>query len=90
MSKQTVAAKCYALKTKVGTFLLGGWAGVSEGRVISKIFTNWGGPNLFCLQPGEGHTFLGREKLLFVTSIKVGSFFLLTNMQSLLKTKVCM
>ena len=43
------------------------------GGGISKFFTNWGGPNLFCSQPGEGHTF-GKEKLLHVASIKVDSF----------------
>ena len=35
----------------------GGWAGASEGRVISNFFTNWGGSNLFYSQPGEGHSF---------------------------------
>ena len=40
----------------------GGWAGASERRVISKIFTNWGGPNLFCSQLGEGHTFFSKEE----------------------------
>ena len=33
------------------------WDGASEGRVNGKIFTNWGGPNLLCSQPGKGHTF---------------------------------
>ena len=30
----------------------GGWAGASEGRVLSNFFTNWGGSNLFysCFQ----------------------------------------
>ena len=49
-----------------GTFLIGGggggWAGASEGRVISKMFTNWGGPNLFCSKLGEGHTFFSKEE----------------------------
>ena len=42
-----------------GTFFIwGGLAGASEGRVISKFFTNWGGSNLFFFsQPGEGHSF---------------------------------
>ena len=46
----------------------GGWAGASEGRVISKFFTNRGGSNLFYSQPGEGHSFfnLARKKLLHV------------------------
>ena len=43
-------------------FNWGGWAGASEGRVISKIFTNWGGPNLFCSKLGEGHTFFSKEE----------------------------
>jgi len=42
----------------------GGWAGASKGRVISKLFTNWGGSNPFYSQPGEGHSFFfGREKI---------------------------
>ena len=48
-----------------------GWARASEERVISKIFTNLGGPNLFCSQPGEGHTFFDKEKILHV----VGQIF---------------
>ena len=49
------------------TFLLGGggggWTRASEGiRVLSKVFTNWGGSNLFYSQPGEGHSFFGKEK----------------------------
>ena len=40
----------------------GGWAGALKGRVLSKFFTNWGGSNLFYSQPGEGHSFLGKEK----------------------------
>ena len=47
----------------------GGWAGASEGRVLSKFFTNWGGSNLFYSQPGEVTDFLARKKLLHVTSI---------------------
>ena len=41
----------------------GGWAGASEGRVLSNFFTNWGGSNLFYSQPGEGHSFIGKEKI---------------------------
>ena len=41
----------------------GGGGEASEGRVISNIFTDWGGPNLFCSLPGEGHTFFGKEKI---------------------------
>ena len=45
----------YTKPVREGTFLIGrgGWAGVSEGRVISKYFTNWGGSNLLYTQPGE-------------------------------------
>ena len=47
----------------------GGGAGASEGRVISKFLSNCGGSNLFYSQPGEGHSFLGKKKLLHVASI---------------------
>ena len=48
---------------RVGTFFIGrGWAGASEGRVISKYFTNWGGSNLFYMQPGEGHRIFWQGK----------------------------
>ena len=52
-----------------GTFLLGGWgwAGALEGRIISKSFTNWGVSNLFYSQPGEGHSFFGKEKNYFMS-----------------------
>ena len=33
------------------------------GRVLSKFFTNWGGSNLFYSQPGEGHSFFGKEEI---------------------------
>ena len=57
-----------------GTFFIGGgegggWAGASEGRVLSNFFTNWEGSNLFYSQPEEGHGFFGKEKLLHVASI---------------------
>ena len=44
-----------------GMFLFGGgggscWAGATEGRVIRKTLTIWGGSNLFRLQPGEGQS----------------------------------
>ena len=38
-------------------FLLGG-GGTLQERVISKIFTNLGGPNLFCSPLEQGHTFI--------------------------------
>ena len=42
---------------------MGEWAGASEGMVISKLFTNWGGSNLLYRQAGEGHSFFfGKEK----------------------------
>ena len=47
--------------------------GTSEGRVISKKFSNPRRPNLFCLPLGEGHTFIGRNKVLHA-SVKVDSF----------------
>ena len=44
----------------------GGWAGASEGRVLSNFFTNWGGSP----QPGDGNFFfLARKKILHVASI---------------------
>ena len=52
-----------------GTFFIGGWARASDGRVLSKFFTNWEGSNLFSSQPGEGHSFLARKTLLHVASI---------------------
>ena len=39
----------------------GGGVGASEGRVISKFFTNWEGSNLFYSQPVGGHSFFGKE-----------------------------
>ena len=62
-----------------GTFFIGGWAGASEGRVLSTFLTNWGGTNLFYSQPGEGHRqFLVRKKITpcrfyFVYTSKVTS-----------------
>ena len=54
-----------SLPLREGTFLLegeGGWAGASEGRVLSKFFTR-GGSNLFYYQPGEDHSVFGKEKI---------------------------
>ena len=48
-----------------GTSLMGGGGGLawaSEGRVISKYFTHWGGPNLFYMQPGEGRSIFWQGK----------------------------
>ena len=41
----------------------GGVSGASEGKVLSKFLTNWGGSNLFYSQPGEGYSFFGKEKI---------------------------
>lgn len=46
-----------ALSGKVRFFLLGG-GGTLQERVISKIFTNLRGPNLFCSPLEQGHTFI--------------------------------
>ena len=64
-----------------GTFLIGGggWAGASEGRVISKYFTNKGGSNLFYTQPGEDRSFFCKEN---VTPCRLVDSYLLTNMRS--------
>ena len=50
------------VNVKEGTFFIGGGGGASEGRVLSKLFTNWGGSNLFSSQPGKGHSFFDKEK----------------------------
>ena len=44
-------------------FNWGGWAGASEGRVITKFFPNCGGSNPFYSRLGEGHSFFGKEKI---------------------------
>ena len=60
----------FFLAVREGTFLIegggGGWAGASEGRVISKYFTNWGGSNLFYTQLREGRSIFCKETLLHV------------------------
>ena len=48
---------------KEGTFFIGGVGRASEGRVLSKFFTNWGGSNLFYSKPGEDHSYFGKEKI---------------------------
>ena len=40
--------------------------GLRRGGSLVIFFTNWGGSNLFYSQPGEGHFFLARKKLLHV------------------------
>ena len=55
----------------------GGWAGTSEGRVISKYFTNWGGSNLFDTQPGEG-----QARKILSTPCRLVDLYLLTNTRS--------
>ena len=56
--------KCFAGfgGVREGTFFIGG-GGASEVRVLSKYFTNWRGSSLFYYQPGEGHSFFGKEKI---------------------------
>ena len=60
----TFALDCRELSLGKVRFYLGGggWAGASEGRVISKYFTNWGGSNLFYTQPGEGRSIFWQGK----------------------------
>ena len=50
----------------------GGWDGASEGRVISKIFGKWGGPDLLEPKSGGGlyRFFITTKSVLHVTSIK--------------------
>ena len=64
----------------------GGWAGVSEGRVISKYFTNWGGSNLFYMQLGKGHSSFGKEK---ITPCRIVDSCSLTNTRNVKKPKSC-
>ena len=64
------------------TFFIGGggWDGASGGgRVISQIFTNWGGSNLFYSQRGGVTVFLGKEKIY---PCRLVDSYLLTNTQS--------
>ena len=42
-----------------------------EERVLSKFFANWGGSNLFYSQPGEGHSFFGKEKNIIYACRKI-------------------
>ena len=64
-----------------GTFLIagGGCAGDSEGSVISKYFTNYGGSNLFYTQPGEGRSIFCKEK---ITPCRLVDSYLLTKTRS--------
>ena len=62
-----------------GTFLIGegGGGGASEGRIISKLFTNWGRAKPVLFTAGGGsHFFQQGRKLLHVAFIKVDSFIL--------------
>ena len=55
-----------------GTFFIGGggWAGASEGRVLSNFFIQIGkGQTCFILSRGRVTVFLARNKLLHVASI---------------------
>ena len=40
----------------------GGEPGLRRGGSLVNFFTNWGGSNLFFSQPGEDHSFFGKEK----------------------------
>ena len=75
-----------SVSVREGTFLIGeggegggGGAWASEGRVISKYLTNWGGLNLFYAQPGEGSIIFCKENN---TPCRLDDSYLLTNMQS--------
>ena len=50
-------------QVREGTFFIGGGGGPSERRLLNKFFTNWGGSKLFYSQPGEDHSFFGKEKI---------------------------
>ena len=57
------------MSVREGTFLLvrgggGEGRGASKGRVISKLYINWRGSNLFYSQPREGHRFFWQGKKL--------------------------
>ena len=65
--------KLIFLAVREGTFLFGGggmvaWAGASEGRVISKYFTDWEGSNLFYTQLGEGCSIFCKENYSMAVS----------------------
>ena len=48
-------------------FIVGvGWAGASEGRDMSKFFTNWEGKTCFIRNRERVKVFLARKKLLYV------------------------
>ena len=75
------------MSVREGTFLLvrgggvgGEGRGASKGRVISKLYINWRGSNLFYSQPREGHSFfLARKK---ITSCRLVDSYSLTNTRS--------
>ena len=55
------------MSVREGTFSLvrgGEGRGASKGRVISKLYINWRGSNLFYSQPREGHSFFWQGKKL--------------------------
>ena len=56
----------------------GGGPGLRRGGSVN-FFTNWGGSNLFYSQPGEGHSFFGKEK---ITPCLLVDSYLLTNTRS--------
>ena len=57
----------------------GGEPGPRRGGSLVNFFTNWGGSNLFHSRPGEGHSFLGKEK---ITPCRLVESYLLTNTRS--------
>ena len=57
----------------------GGGPGPRRGGSLVNFFTNWGGSNLFHSRPGEGHSFLGKEK---ITPCRLVESYLLTNTRS--------
>ena len=63
-----------------GTFLIGGGGGgLRRGGSLVNFLQIGGGPNLFCSQLGEGHTFFSKEENYsadHVAFIKVDSFIL--------------
>ena len=72
-----------------GTFFIGGgggWAGASEGRVISKFFYKLGRVKPVSFPTGEGQFFLARKKM---TPCRLVDSYLLTNTRSVWKPKTC-
>jgi len=66
-------------------FVVGGgggggvWARALEGRVISRLFTIWGGSNLFIHNRGRVTVFFGKEK---ITPCRLVDSYFLRNTRS--------